>query len=342
MRNGNITKTGIFLLLVAGLPLAVAADADEWVAVGSQPSAAETAPPNRPNSWIDRRHDAVSSRIDRVAHHWDSWFGTPDPNKPADAGLRVILDTEWNKHDRFSVKPRIRGRLKLPVLGNQLSVVFGDDTLDNQLSDSAHLGAEGRQQNDPDRTYNSRRVRDDNASLALRWSDIDRYLGMNTDFDLGLRSGDDIFARVKVGKGWQLDNNIHTFAEQVYRYGIDSKHYARTNLEVRHAPVGKPFIANHLHFQYANDDKEEEWSWGNSLYRQHDLAPGKWVNYGLYGGGYIENKKASLNGYGPFVGYRQPFLRDWLFVQTEVNYYNDRRAGRSHHPGALLRFEALF
>ena len=29
MRNGNITKTGIFLLLVAGLPLAVAADADE-------------------------------------------------------------------------------------------------------------------------------------------------------------------------------------------------------------------------------------------------------------------------------------------------------------------------
>ena len=118
MRNGNITKTGIFLLLVAGLPLAVAADADEWVAVGSQPSAAETAPPNRPNSWIDRRHDAVSSRIDRVAHHWDSWFGTPDPNKPADAGLRVILDTEWNKHDRFSVKPRIRGRLKLPVLEN--------------------------------------------------------------------------------------------------------------------------------------------------------------------------------------------------------------------------------
>ena len=60
MRNGNITKTGIFLLLVAGLPLAVAADADEWVAVGSQPSAAETAPP-KPGSR-QRPHPKLCAR----------------------------------------------------------------------------------------------------------------------------------------------------------------------------------------------------------------------------------------------------------------------------------------
>ena len=344
MKGVNISKAGVCFLLATWIPQAVAAD--EWVPVGSTPQAvaasAEAAPADKQDTWIDRQHGSASSGIDKIARHLDSWFGTPDPNRPADAGLRVILDTEWNKYDEFSVKPRIRGRLKLPKLEEHLSVVFGDDTLDNQLSNPAHLGADGRQQNDPDRTYNSRRVRDDNASLALRWSDIDRYVGMDTDFDLGLRSGDDIFARVKVNKGWQLDNNIHTFAEQIYRYGIDSKHYARTNLEVRHAAPAKPFIANHLHFQYENDDEQEEWSWGNSLYRQHDFAPGKWLNYGIYGGGYIENKKVSLNGYGPFIGYRQPFLRDWLFVQTEVNYYNDRRADRSHHPGVLLRFEALF
>ncbi len=343
MRMGNISKAGVCFLLAASIPQAVA---DEWVAVERTPEqnavSTEAAQANRQESWIDRQHSSASSGIDKIAHRLDGWFGTPDPDRPADAGLRVILDTEWNKHDQFSVKPRIRGRLKLPKLEEHLSVVFGDDTLDNQLSNSAHLGEEGRQQNEPDSTYNSRRVRDDNASLALRWSDIDRRIGIDTDFDLGLRSGDDIFARVKVNKAWQLGNDIHTFAEQIYRYGIDSKHYARTNLEVRHAPKAKPFVANHLHFQYENDHEEEEWSWGNSLYRQHDFAPGKWLNYGLYGGGYIQNSKLSLNGYGPFVGYRQPFLRDWLFVQTEVNYYNDRRAGRSHHPGALLRFEALF
>ena len=81
---------------------------------------------------------------------------------------------------------------------------------------------------------------------------------------------------------------------------------------------------------------------GHSLYRQHDFAPGKWLNYGVYAGGFIENKKADINGYGPFVGYRQPFWRDWLFAQTELNYYNDRREKRSHHVGVLLRLEALF
>ena len=262
MKGVNISKAGVCFLLATWIPQAVAAD--EWVPVGSTPQAvaasAEAAPADKQDTWIDRQHGSASSGIDKIARHLDSWFGTPDPNRPADAGLRVILDTEWNKYDEFSVKPRIRGRLKLPKLEEHLSVVFGDDTLDNQLSNPAHLGADGRQQNDPDRTYNSRRVRDDNASLALRWSDIDRYVGMDTDFDLGLRSGDDIFARVKVNKGWQLDNNIHTFAEQIYRYGIDSKHYARTNLEVRHAVPAKPFIANHLHFQYENDYEEEEWS----------------------------------------------------------------------------------
>lgn len=78
------------------------------------------------------------------------------------------------------------------------------------------------------------------------------------------------------------------------------------------------------------------------MYRQHDLPGNKWLNYGVYAGGYIENKKPDLNTYGPFVGWRQPFLREWLFVQTELNYYNDKKEDRSHHVGALLRLEALF
>ncbi|UOO81486.1 hypothetical protein LVJ83_11165 [Uruburuella testudinis] len=327
-------------LLLGAAPLALAEE--EWVPVGSAEAAptAEAAVEN--DTWADRQHGAASRGLDRFAHRMDGWFGTPDPNNPASASLRIMLDTEWNKYDEFSVKPRIRGRLKLPVLENKVSVVFGDDSLDNQLGDPAHLGADGRQSNNRNRTYDRDRVRDDNTSLALRWSDLSRLTGLDTDFDIGVRSGDDIYARVKAGKRWQLENDYSTFAEQIYRYGIDSKHYARTNFEIRKAPAGKPFIANHLHAQYENDGDKEEWTWGNSLYRQHDFAPGKWLNYGVYAGGYIENKKASINGYGPFVGYRQPFLRPWLFVQTELNYYNDRREDRSHYVGALLRFEALF
>ena len=234
-------------LLLGAVPFAAAAD--EWVPIGSQTDAQT----GENENWVDQQHGATSRGLDRFAQRMDSWFGTPDPNQPASAALRIMLDTEWNKHDDFSVKPRIRGRVKLPVLENKLSVVFGDDSLDNQLGDPAHLGAEGRQQNNPERTYDRGRVRDDNSSLALRWSDISRRTGIDTDFDIGVRSGDDIYARAKAGKRWQLENDYSTFAEQIYRYGLDSKHYARTNFEIRKAPEGKPFIANHLHAQYEND-----------------------------------------------------------------------------------------
>ena len=129
--------------------------------------------------------------------------------------------------------------------------------------------------------------------------------------------------------------------EQIYRYGIKSKHHVRTNWETRYIPNEKSFIANQAHLQYEHD-KTEDWTWGNSLFRQHNLGKHRHVNYGVYTGGDIEKRKAALNTYGPFTTYRQPIWRNWLFTQTEVNYYNNRKENQKHRVGALLRIEALF
>ena len=37
----------------------------------------------------------------------DDWFGDVDPEKPASATIRVMLDNYWNKHDEYEVKPRV-------------------------------------------------------------------------------------------------------------------------------------------------------------------------------------------------------------------------------------------
>ncbi|MDO1510034.1 MULTISPECIES: hypothetical protein [unclassified Neisseria] len=302
-----------------------------------QPQPTPETPEN--NTWVDRRRKDVQTTIRGWAHAMDDWFGTPDPNDPASANLRILIDTEWNRYDDFSVKPRIRGKVKLPVLQKRLNVVFGDDSLDNQPQKTGHLYDENIHQN---KTFDKTQTRESNSSLALRWSDIGKYTGIDTDADIGIRSGNDLYVRLKGSKDWRLGGDFNTRLEQIYRYGIDSKHYVRTNWEVRHAPSEKPFIANHLHVQYANDEKHENWSWGNSLYRQHDFPKNKRLNYGVYSGGEIKNKKAKLNSYGPFVSWRQPVWREWLFVQTELNYLNNRNENRSHHPGVLVRVEALF
>ncbi|MFC3874674.1 hypothetical protein [Neisseria musculi] len=332
------TRRLIIPLLLAAPCAAWAYEAAEYVPVNPAP-AAEAAPAPENDTWVDRQHGAVRSRLKSWAHNIDDWFGEPDPDNPADANLRVMIDTKWNKYDHFSVKPRIRGRVKLPVLQQRINVVFGDDSLDNEPRNNIQVYEENVSTDN--KTFDKTHSRESNSSLALRWSDIGKRSGIDTDADIGIRSGNDFYLRLKGSKDWQLGGDFSTRLEPIYRYGIDSKHYVRTNWEVRRFPEGNTFTANQFHLQYTRNN-DEEWTWGNSLYRQHNLPGHKRLNYGIYTGGNIEARKAKLNSYGPFAGWRQPIWREWLFVQTEINYLNNREENRPHHIGTLLRAEALF
>lgn len=305
------------------------------------PVAAETLPSSG-DTWVDEQHATVKDRLKVWSHHMDGWFGKPDPNQPASANLRIMMDTEWNKYDEFSVTPRIRGRLKLPVLEQKVNVIFGDDSLDDEFRHDVNGYRNRTYENG--KNFDSKTSRDNNSSLALRWSDAFNNLekhDIHTDFDIGIRSGNDIYVRAQAEKNWQLSDTVNTRLEQIYRYGVDSKHHVRTNWETRYASHPKIFMANQLYVQYEHDHTDD-WTWGNSLYRQHNLGTARYINYGLYTGGSIENNQADLNSYGPFVNYRQPIWRNWLFAQTEFNYLNNRDKDRDHHIGALLRIEALF
>ncbi|MFW1875263.1 hypothetical protein ACG9XQ_18255, partial [Acinetobacter baumannii] len=44
----------------------------------------------------------------------------------------------------------------------------------------------------------------------------------------------------------------------------------------------------------------------------------------------------------PFVSWRQPVLREWFFVQGDLNYFNVHREDRNHYVSTFLRVEALF
>ena len=90
-------------------------------------------------SWVDNSYANVRSTLHSWSNSIDSWFGTPDPDKPASASLRIMLDNEWNHYDGYSIKPRIRGKIKLPTLKQHLNLVFGDEDLDNQSRDKNQL-----------------------------------------------------------------------------------------------------------------------------------------------------------------------------------------------------------
>lgn len=290
-------------------------------------------------TWVDQKHGAFRNRIQSWANSMDDWFGEPDPNDPASANIRILLDNTWNETDGYHFKPRVRGRLKLPTLENRFSVVFGDDSLDDQIRGAAQTEDLNPATN-PDKHYDRGNTRDSNQSLALRWSKGLDKIGVDTDLDLGIRSGDDVYLRAKASKDWRIAEHTTTRVEQIYRYGIDSKNYLRSNFEIRHQQENKPFIANQLNFTYADDEKDKGVSWGNSLFREHSFFKGNRFNYGVAASG--SEKKHHLNSYGPFVSWRQPFLRDWFFIQGDVNYANNKDDNRDHEFGTTLRLEAIF
>ena len=291
-------------------------------------------------TWVDRKQFQIRSWADDTSHKIDNWFGETDSEKPASATLRVIVDNSWNKYDGYEIKPRIRGRIKLPTLERQLSLVFGDDSLDNELDNNVAITNENPG-NSNDKTLDRQQTRENNSSFALRWSEFSKYIPFKTDLDLVLRSGDDIYLRLKASKDWKLENDFSFHAEQIYRYGIDSKNYLRTNLELTHARPNQAFLSNQLNLTYS-DNQDDDLTWDNSLFRQHQFFHENSFSYGLYTGGFLNNKDLRLNSWGPFISWRQPLWREWFYVQGNLNYMNDHRDDRSHFISTSIRFEALF
>lgn len=291
-------------------------------------------------TWLDRNQLKVRNWADNTSHKIDNWFGKTDPEKPASATLRVIVDNSWNKHDDYEIKPRIRGRIKLPTLERKVSVVFGDDSLDNELDNNVAITDENPGNSD-DKIIDRQRTRENNSSFALRWSDFSKRLPFETDLDLGLRSGDDVYLRLKASKDWKLENDFSFHAEQIYRYGIDSKNYLRTNTELTHARPNQAFLSNQFSLTYA-DDQDDDLTWDNNLFRQHQFFHENTFSYGIYTGGFFNNNDLRLNSWGPFISWRQPLWREWFYVQSNLNYVNNHRDDRSHFIGASVRLEALF
>ncbi|MDQ9011362.1 hypothetical protein RFI36_16810 [Acinetobacter gerneri] len=300
------------------------------------PSTAET----ENSTWTDQQQQGVRNWVDRTANKIDSWFGTPDPNKPAEATLRILLDNYYDEHNGYEIKPRIRGKIKLPTLQRKISVVFGDDSLDNELKDNVAISNENPS-SQTDKSFDRKRTRDDNSSIALRWSELSKKLPFDVDADLGIRSGDDIYLRLKASKDWTLNNDFYAHAEQIYRYGIDSKNYWRTNLELSHMRPNQAMLSNQFYLTIS-DRQEDDFTWDNRFFRQHQFFQGNRFNYGLYTGGYDNGSNLRLNSWGPFVSWRQPVWREWFFVQGDLNYFNDDRLDRDHYFSTVLRLEALF
>lgn len=296
------------------------------------------------DSWVDTTHQDTQKFLSTTATKINNWFGKNDPNNPARASLRIIHDFHYNAYDGKTIKPKIRGRIRLPALENRLSVMIGADELDNKDA----VGAYNENVEFGELRFDKKQNREDNASLALRFSKWQEKQGIDSDIDIGMRSGDEVYIRLRTQKQKNLslfgDETINGRFEQIYRYGSKTEHYLRTNIELLKPYSATSDLNNHLYLDYSHNDNKEEINLGNNFYNAHRFDSNlgqKTLSYGIHINNRID-EKVWANSYGPFINYRQPIFKNWFFIQTEASYYNDKLKNKDHHLATFLRLEAVF
>lgn len=304
-------------------------------------------PDDKPkDDWVEKQQGNISGSLDKTAKKMDNWFGKTDPNEPATASLQVIVDTDWNETDGTHSNIRLRGRVKLPTLERKLSVVFGDDRLEDRSSRKNRYSPLPNPQtqsgiNNLDSFSTLKQENRENSSLAVRWSDFSDKLPFETDFDVGIRLHGNVFARLKASKDWQLTDNSKLFTEQTYRYSKRDKNEFFSYWEWQYRQDKNTDISTPTNIEY-HENYDDDLNWNTSLLQTHYYSNQRKLSYGLYADGFVNDNQAEVNRTGAIVSWRQPIWREWLFLQTDVDYLDDKRENRDHEFGGLVRLEMLF
>lgn len=220
------------------------------------------------------------------------------------------------KRQSLSLSPceiETNGALPDDALIQELMAVFGNDTLWRRVTQ-------------PEQTYKAfgkKKKKNSSAQvsttnpLSASWATISTWMPFENNLDLGSNSENDVYVQFLAKKKWNLRHNISLDTEQVFRYGSTSRNYTETTLNLTQKMQDNTLFANKFN---VNKSENEDYSWGNWTFQQYQFLKDNHLTYGVYSGGVYTKNDIRLNSWGPYISWRQPVWRDWLFMQNDLNF----------------------
>lgn len=221
------------------------------------------------------------------------------------------------------------------ALIQELMAVFGNDTL-------------WRRATQPEQTYKAfGKKKKKNSStqvsttnpLSASWATISTWMPFENNLDLGSNSENDVYVQFLAKKKWNLRHNISLDTEQVFRYGSTSRNYTETTLNLTQKMQDNTLFANKFN---VNKSENEDYSWGNWTFQQYQFLKDNHLTYGVYSGGVYTKNDIRLNSWGPYISWRQPVWRNWLFMQNDLNFFNHIDDDSKHQLSVQMNLEANF
>lgn len=221
------------------------------------------------------------------------------------------------------------------ALIQELMAVFGSDTLWKRATQ-------------PEQTYKAfgkKKKKNSSAQvsttnpLSASWATISTLMPFENNLDLGSNSENDVYVQFLAKKKWNLRHNISLDTEQVFRYGSTSRNYTETTLNLTQKMHDNTLFANKFN---VNKSENEDYSWGNWTFQQYQFLKDNHLTYGVYSGGVYTKNDIRLNSWGPYISWRQPVWRNWLFMQNDLNFFNHIDDDSKHQLSVQMNLEANF
>lgn len=217
----------------------------------------------------------------------------------------------------------------------ELMAVFGNDTL-------------WRRATQPEQTYKAfgkKKKKTSSAQisatnpLSASWATISTWMPFENDIDLGSNSESDVYVQFLAKKKWNLRHNISFDTEQIFRYGSTSRNYTETTLNLTQKMQDNTLFSNKFN---VNKSENEDYNWGNWTFQQFEFVKDNSLTYGIYSGGVYTKNDIRLNSWGPYISWRQPIWRDWIFMQNDLNFFNHIDDDPKHQLSVQMNLEANF
>lgn len=284
--------------------------------------------PAASEDFVDELRSQSHTRLCNTAGWLDGLFGDKYRFNGEDFRGKISLGFRQDEFDGFEPRLRVRIKTDLPNVSQRFSAFLGRVEEDSYISNT---------EVDKDRLNN----------VGLRSTNDDESEWL---FGLGYRNPNKDSNGFDYSIGAKLSSGLSPYAKVAHRYLFKSgnKHYWRTTQTGfwrRQEGFG---VSSRLDYTYILGDRDimewdtnvkytreaKQWEWISSTVWHHEFTRTTGISSRMYVRGEEENP-VSVPEYGITFTYVRPFLRDWMTIETGVNFRWEKEKEEDRYENAI-------
>jgi len=281
--------------------------------------------------WVDRVRSRTHSGLCFTADWIDGLFGDEQEFDGESFRGKVSLGFREDEIEGFDPRLRVRIKTKLPNMSKRFNAFIGRVEEDSYISNT---------EVDQDRVNDVglRSTNDDDSEwlIGIGYRDPESQEdGFDVSVGAKLSSGLSPFAKVAHRHLFKpSDNNYWRTTQTVFWRKRDSIGFS-SSLDYTRVLAEHDILEWDTSVKYTED--KEKWEWITSTTWHHEFTPKKGISTRAYVRG-IRDNPVSIPEFGVTLTYVRPFLREWLYIETGVDFRWERETLEQEEYKSAVRF----